>query len=90
VSEKNLVTVRGSVEFRDAVMRLTSGGIEGVYAQEHGTNEPTYRIIHGPDHPAITTGDLFRSHFAPVRMEDFASALGAAGDMAPRVDVFNL
>lgn len=99
MKESKLVTVQGSLEFRDAVMtrdRKSHG--EPIYARLHGFDStlvleaPVYRIIprHVDQFEKITLGDLFGPHCPPVYMEDFAQALIAAGDKAPKVDIFAL
>lgn len=84
-------SVLGSIHFRDAVMKLDRAGVE-IYARQHGFSAPTYRIIprHSDAFEKITVGDLFRSHYPPVYMEDFAQALVAAGNDAPKIDLFVL
>ena len=91
--EKKLTMVRGSVEFRDAVMtRDREDRGEPIYVRLHGTEAPTYRIIpqHTDAFQNITLDDLFKSHYAPVHMEDFAQALIAAGEEVPTVVIFTL
>lgn len=84
-------SVLGSIQFRDEVMKLEREGLE-IYARQHGSSAPTYRIIprHANAFEKITVGDLFRSHYPPVYMEDFAQALVAAGNDAPKVDLFTM
>ena len=92
--ERNLKTVQGSIEFRDAAMAMDRSG-EEVYVRKHGFTGPTYRILprHADPFQKITMDDLFGSHYAPVYMEDFATALVQAAEAdgeVPKVDVFTL
>lgn len=91
--EKNLITVNGSVQFRDVVMtRDREDPRKPIYVRLHGSEAPTYRILprHVDPFQKITLDDLFESYYAPVYMEDFAQALVATGDGAPEVDIFTL
>lgn len=91
--EKNLVTIQGSIEFRDVVMtRDRENHGQPIYVRLHGFEAPTYRIIprHADLFEKITVDDLFGSHYAPVYMEDFAQALLAETGDGPKVDVFTL
>lgn len=90
--EKNLIVVKGSIEFRDVVMtRDRENPNEPIYVRLHGSEAPTYWIIPRQADPfqRITLNHLFKSHYAPIYMEDFAQAL-AASEEAPMVDVFTL
>lgn len=89
--ERSLKTVRGSIEFTDAAMAMDRAGRE-VYVRLHGFTGPVYRVLTRTSDAfeKITLDDLFRSHHAPVYMQDFAQALVAAGDKAPQVDIFTL
>lgn len=87
--ERNLVTVQGSIEFRDVVMTLDRAGEKAIFAGRADLKGPTYRIIprHVDQFQKITTDDLFGSDFPPVYMEDFAQALIASGEKVT-VNVF--
>jgi hypothetical protein len=86
--EKNNTVVRGSIEFRDAVTRLSKGG-RTVFVRREKTETPTFVIVPSMNH--ITVSDLFTSIWPPVMVEDFAQALArAADDELPDVEVFNL
>ncbi|QPL14515.1 hypothetical protein SEA_EHYELIMAYOE_210 [Streptomyces phage EhyElimayoE] len=90
---KNLVTVQGSIEFRDVVMtRDRENRDQPIYVRLHGFEAPTYRILarHVDPFQKITLDDLFASYYAPVYMEDFAQALIAAESDGPKVDIFTL
>lgn len=88
--ERKLATVQGSIEFRNVVMAADREG-ESVHVRLHGFEAPTYRILPRLVYPfqRITMSDLFKMHWAPVYMEDFAQALSDAGDEA-EIDVFVL
>lgn len=89
--ERHLKTVRGSVEFRDAVMAADREGVR-VYARKRGTGAPTFSILarHADPFEQITVHDLFSMPWPPVYMEDFAQALVKAGADAPEIDLFVL
>lgn len=74
--ERLLATVSDSVEFRDEVMKADREGVT-VYARLHGFQAPNYRILprHADPFQRITVSDLFKMHWPPVYMEDFAQAL---------------
>lgn len=87
--EKSLVTVRGSIEFRDAVMKLEREGGQ-ICARLKGDTVAEYRVISGW---TITLDDLLAGPLPPVRMEDLATALARAdeaGEDVPLVEVFTL
>ncbi|MFE0472369.1 hypothetical protein ACFW2V_12180 [Streptomyces sp. NPDC058947] len=90
--ERNLTTVNGSIEFRDAAMKLAREGRE-VYASLTGSRGAgkTYRILTSPT-SHITLEDLFVADHPPVLMEDFATALVIADKTGhvPSVEVFTL
>jgi hypothetical protein len=91
--EADLVTVQGSIEFRDVVMtRDRQEPDQPIYVRLHGFEAPTYRIIarHVDQFQKITLDDLFGSHYPPVYMEDFAQALIGAEGSGPKVDIFTL
>lgn len=92
--EKHLVTVRGSIEFRDVVMTRDRQWHETpIYARLHGFEAPVFRIIprHVDAFQKITITDLFGAPYPPIYMEDFAQALiGVEPDSAPAVDIFTL
>lgn len=87
--ERRIATVQGSTEFRDAIMTADRDGLK-VHVRLHGTETPTYRILprHVDPFQKITLFDLFKMHWAPVYMEDFAQALIGAGKECPKVDLF--
>lgn len=89
--ERKLRVVEGSIEFRDVVMQMDRDG-DVIYARQHSFTGPTYRIVprHADPFEKITVSDLFRSHYAPVYLEDFAQALIQAGRDVPKVDIFTL
>lgn len=91
---ENLITVQGSIEFRDAIFALEEQGLDvnGIYVRRHDTEGPTYRVVssYKDSSRVITTNDLFGSKFAPVMVEAMAAALSRAGEMAPKVDIFTL
>lgn len=97
--ERNLVTVQGSIEFRDVVMtRDRENHGQPIYVRLHGYDSvlvfqaPVYRVIprHVDQFEKIVLSDLFGQQYPPVYMEDFAQALVAAGAEAPKVDIFAL
>ena len=84
----NAKIVKGSIEFRDAVMELDKGG-HRAYAKLTGSMSLTYRIIPTLSH--MTINELFVHSYPPVMMEDFATALIIAerdGEL-PLVEVFS-
>jgi hypothetical protein len=87
--EANNVILHGSVEFRDAVMRLTQDG-RSVFVRKAKTGAPTFSII--PTMDGVTAEDLFKAVWPLVTMEDFAMALvrsEVSGEL-PDVEVFQL
>lgn len=93
MTERNLVTVQGSIEFRDAVMKLdVQGYANWIFARRSGTTSPVYRILprHADYFQKINIYHLFESDIPPIYMDDFATALIEAGDGAPKVDVFTV
>ena len=87
--EANNIIVHGSVEFRDAAMRLTQDG-RSVFVRKAKTGAPTFSII--PTMDGVTAEDLFGAIWPLVTMEDFATALvrsEASGELTD-VEVFQL
>jgi hypothetical protein len=86
--EQGRITVKGSIEFRDAAIELSKKGSE-VYASLAGSAK-TYRILTGTM-SRVTVEDLFSADHPPILMEDFATALVIAdknGKDVPTIDVF--
>lgn len=85
-----MTTVRGSIEFRDAVFTLAKGG-RPVYMRMAGRLHPAYRVI-GGDNPSnrIELEHLFQQPCPPVQMEDAAQAMVRADRAGFEVPVIEL
>lgn len=79
------IPVKGSVEFRDAVMKLDREGRK-IFVRRAVSERPEYRVI--TPRMGMTLGNLFAEKFPPVYMEDFAEALHEYGDASPKMIVF--
>lgn len=84
---ENVTKVNGSIEFRDAVHRLSKEG-HRVYGRKVGFGLHVYAInTREGEHPQITTHDLFEERFSPIYMEDFAQALARAAEEGHPVEI---
>lgn len=79
------IPVRGSIEFRDAVMSMDKEGHK-VFVRRAVDQHRVYRVIASMGH--ITTEDLFSSKYPPVHMEDFAFTLRENGGNPSKMIVF--
>lgn len=91
MTEKHIATVDNAITFRDVVMDLDRKGQE-IHVRLNGFSAPTYVILprHVDPFQKITLDSLFKSHWAPVYMEDFAQALPTMPDPDIQIDIFTL